>query len=167
VACDAVKGAAGVDGQDFADIEAYGVELALYSLTTSYSFRSDGRRHLPRNRSYPAWAGGGIISTVKATRAASEDGLVAATLPRLDCLLAEGVTTGAGLARAGLAPIVLGPKEGLTAWLKPAATAALNRSTSEAGVFLSMNQARPASRHATAADPNWRMVIWPTPVCVR
>ena len=40
-----------------------------------------------------AQAGGGIISTVKATRAASEDGLVAATLPRLDCLLAEGVTT--------------------------------------------------------------------------
>jgi imidazolonepropionase len=40
-----------------------------------------------------AKAGGGIVSTVKATRAASEDGLVAATLPRLDCLLAEGVTT--------------------------------------------------------------------------
>ena len=40
-----------------------------------------------------AKAGGGILSTVKATRAVSEDGLVAATLPRLDCLLAEGVTT--------------------------------------------------------------------------
>ena len=40
-----------------------------------------------------AQAGGGILSTVKATRAASEDGLVATTLPRLDCLLAEGVTT--------------------------------------------------------------------------
>jgi imidazolonepropionase len=40
-----------------------------------------------------ARAGGGILSTVKATRAASEDGLVAATLPRLDRLLAEGVTT--------------------------------------------------------------------------
>ncbi|HEV7982502.1 MAG TPA: imidazolonepropionase [Xanthobacteraceae bacterium] len=40
-----------------------------------------------------ARAGGGIVSTVKATRAASEDGLVAATLPRLDCLLADGVTT--------------------------------------------------------------------------
>ena len=32
-------------------------------------------------------------STVNATRAASEDELVAATLPRLDHLLAEGVTT--------------------------------------------------------------------------
>jgi imidazolonepropionase len=40
-----------------------------------------------------ARAGGGIVSTVKATRAASEDSLVASALRRLDCLLAEGVTT--------------------------------------------------------------------------
>jgi imidazolonepropionase len=40
-----------------------------------------------------ARAGGGILSTVKATRAASEDTLVAAALPRLDHLIAEGVTT--------------------------------------------------------------------------
>ena len=40
-----------------------------------------------------ARAGGGILSTVKATRAASEDDLVHASLPRLDRLLAEGVTT--------------------------------------------------------------------------
>src|SRR3954447_14769639 len=40
-----------------------------------------------------ARAGGGIVSTVKATRAASEDELVCASLPRLDRLLAEGVTT--------------------------------------------------------------------------
>jgi len=38
-------------------------------------------------------AGGGILSTVRATRAASEDDLVASALPRLDALLAEGVTT--------------------------------------------------------------------------
>jgi imidazolonepropionase len=37
--------------------------------------------------------GGGILSTVKATRAASEDDLVAQSLPRLDHLVAEGVTT--------------------------------------------------------------------------
>jgi imidazolonepropionase len=37
--------------------------------------------------------GGGILSTVAATRAASEDELVAQSLPRLDCLIAEGVTT--------------------------------------------------------------------------
>jgi imidazolonepropionase len=40
-----------------------------------------------------AKAGGGILSTVRATRAASEEALVAAALPRLDPLLAEGVTT--------------------------------------------------------------------------
>lgn len=40
-----------------------------------------------------ARAGGGILSTVKATRAASEDQLVAAAMPRLDHLIAEGVTT--------------------------------------------------------------------------
>ena len=37
--------------------------------------------------------GGGILSTVRATRAASEDALVATALPRLDQLIAEGVTT--------------------------------------------------------------------------
>jgi len=37
--------------------------------------------------------GGGILATVRATRAASEDELVAAALPRLDHLIAEGVTT--------------------------------------------------------------------------
>lgn len=40
-----------------------------------------------------ARAGGGIISSVKNMRAASEDDLIAETLPRLDALIAEGVTT--------------------------------------------------------------------------
>ncbi len=40
-----------------------------------------------------ARAGGGILSTVAATRAADEDTLVAAALPWLDALLAEGVAT--------------------------------------------------------------------------
>jgi imidazolonepropionase len=37
--------------------------------------------------------GGGIASTVKATRLATEDQLVASALPRLDALIAEGVTS--------------------------------------------------------------------------
>jgi len=37
--------------------------------------------------------GGGILATVQATRAASRGDLVTAALPRLDALLAEGVTT--------------------------------------------------------------------------
>ena len=40
-----------------------------------------------------ARAGGGIVSTMRATRAADEDELVRQSLPRLDALLAEGVTT--------------------------------------------------------------------------
>ena len=40
-----------------------------------------------------ARAGGGIISTVTATRAASVQDLVSAALPRLDALIAEGVST--------------------------------------------------------------------------
>ncbi|MEI4196232.1 imidazolonepropionase [Roseovarius sp. E0-M6] len=39
-----------------------------------------------------ARAGGGILSTVRATRAADEDLLLAQALPRVDALLAEGVT---------------------------------------------------------------------------
>ncbi|MBU1313889.1 MAG: imidazolonepropionase [Alphaproteobacteria bacterium] len=40
-----------------------------------------------------ARAGGGIVSSVKATNALSVEGLVDAALPRLDTLLAEGVST--------------------------------------------------------------------------
>ena len=40
-----------------------------------------------------ARAGGGILSTVRATRAASEEELIQASLPRLDALIGEGVTT--------------------------------------------------------------------------
>jgi imidazolonepropionase len=40
-----------------------------------------------------AAAGGGILSSVRATRAASRENLVASALKRLDALLAEGVTT--------------------------------------------------------------------------
>ena len=40
-----------------------------------------------------ARSGGGIVSTVAATRAANEAQLLAASLPRLDALIAEGATT--------------------------------------------------------------------------
>ena len=40
-----------------------------------------------------ARAGGGIASTMRATRAASQEGLASAALRRLDALIAEGVTT--------------------------------------------------------------------------
>lgn len=40
-----------------------------------------------------ARAGGGIVSTMRATRAATMEALICQTMPRLDALLAEGVTT--------------------------------------------------------------------------
>ena len=40
-----------------------------------------------------ARAGGGIVSTMRATRLATQDDLVEAALPRLDALIAEGATT--------------------------------------------------------------------------
>jgi imidazolonepropionase len=40
-----------------------------------------------------ARAGGGIVSTMRATRAASEDDLLAQSLPRAQALVSEGVTT--------------------------------------------------------------------------
>ena len=40
-----------------------------------------------------ARAGGGIVSTVRATRAASEEELLRQTLPRLDALIGEGIGT--------------------------------------------------------------------------
>jgi imidazolonepropionase len=40
-----------------------------------------------------ARAGGGIVSTMQATRASTEDALVATALPRVDALIREGVTT--------------------------------------------------------------------------
>ena len=40
-----------------------------------------------------AKAGGGIVSTVSATRLADDAALIASSLPRLDAMLAEGITT--------------------------------------------------------------------------
>src|SRR5208283_728960 len=40
-----------------------------------------------------AESGGGVLSTVRATRAASEDELLDAALKRLDALIAEGIAT--------------------------------------------------------------------------
>jgi imidazolonepropionase len=57
--------------------------------------RSDEFEARLKGKSYAeiAQAGGGILSTVRATRAADEASLIAQSLPRLDALLSEGVTT--------------------------------------------------------------------------
>lgn len=51
-----------------------------------------------------ARAGGGIRSTMRATRASSEADLVASALPRLDALIAEGATTVEVKSGYGLSP---------------------------------------------------------------
>lgn len=51
------------------------------------------RRLLGESYEDIARSGGGILSTVRATRLANEDELVAQSRPRLDALAAEGVTT--------------------------------------------------------------------------
>ncbi|MGN6728884.1 MAG: imidazolonepropionase [Rhodanobacteraceae bacterium] len=57
--------------------------------------RADEFQRRLRGESYEAIArdGGGILSTVRATRAASEDELLAQSLPRARGLVADGVTT--------------------------------------------------------------------------
>ena len=53
-----------------------------------FEMRLDGATYEDISR-----AGGGIMSTVRATRAASQDQLIETALPRLDALISEGVTT--------------------------------------------------------------------------
>ncbi len=57
--------------------------------------RADEFERRLQGESYTAIAasGGGIMATVRATRAASEDALLAASLPRARALIADGVTT--------------------------------------------------------------------------
>jgi imidazolonepropionase len=72
------------------------VTPALIDCHTHLVFAGDRAREFElrlEGASYEAIAraGGGIVSTMQATRRASEDELVAAALPRLDALLGEGV----------------------------------------------------------------------------
>ncbi len=80
------------------DLDGRLITPALIDCHTHLVFGGDRAREFEmrlNGASYEevARAGGGIISTVKATREASEDALVASALPRLDAMLAEGVTT--------------------------------------------------------------------------
>lgn len=86
------------EATEIVDVEARWITPGLIDPHTHLVFAGD-RAHEFELRlagaSYEeiARAGGGIVSTMRATRAASEAELVQAALPRLDALLAEGVTT--------------------------------------------------------------------------
>jgi imidazolonepropionase len=84
--------------EDVIDAEGRWITPGLIDCHTHLVFAGDRADEFERRlggASYEeiARAGGGIRSTVQATRAASEEALIAAALPRLDRLLAEGVTT--------------------------------------------------------------------------
>lgn len=86
------------DPAEVTDCEGRWITPGLIDCHTHLIFGGDRAREFElrlEGASYEdiARAGGGIVSTMKATRAASEDALVASALPRLDALLAEGVTT--------------------------------------------------------------------------
>lgn len=88
----------GLDARDVIDCEGRWITPGLIDCHTHLVYGGH-RAHEFEQRlagvSYEAIAraGGGIVSTMNATRAASEAELVRSALPRLDALLAEGVTT--------------------------------------------------------------------------
>ena len=87
-----------IESADILDLEGRWVTPGLVDCHTHIIYGGNRAREFEmrlQGATYEevARAGGGIVSSVKATNALSIDGLVAAALPRLDTLLAEGVTT--------------------------------------------------------------------------
>jgi imidazolonepropionase len=94
----AAADAPGLDALEVVDCEGRWITPGLIDCHTHLVYAGDRAAEFQQRLdgvSYETIArqGGGILSTVKATRAASEPALIAAALPRLDALLAEGLTT--------------------------------------------------------------------------
>ena len=89
------------DGIEAMDVEDCGGRLILPGLIDCHTHLVHGGDRATEfemrlsGSSYEAIAarGGGILATVRATRGASDAELIATALPRLDALMAEGVTT--------------------------------------------------------------------------
>jgi imidazolonepropionase len=90
--------APGFDAADTLACDARWITPGLIDCHTHLVFAGDRSDEFARRLAGESYAdiarsGGGIAATVRATRAADEDALLAASLPRLDALLAEGVAT--------------------------------------------------------------------------
>ena len=88
----------GADAQERIDCEGRWITPGLVDCHTHLVFGGNRAYEFElrlKGASYEeiARAGGGIVSTVAATRAASEAELLTGALPRLDALIGEGVTT--------------------------------------------------------------------------
>ncbi|RVC59319.1 MAG: imidazolonepropionase [Mesorhizobium sp.] len=95
---EAAMPAALVQGADITDCEGRWITPGLIDCHTHLVYAGNRANEFEMRLAGATYeevarAGGGIVSSVKSLRAASEDELVAQTLPRLDALLAEGVTT--------------------------------------------------------------------------
>lgn len=89
---------AGLDAPDIVSCEGRWITPGLVDCHTHLVYGGDRAHEFEQRLAGATYAeiarnGGGILSTVQATRAASRGDLVSAALPRLDALLAEGVTT--------------------------------------------------------------------------
>jgi imidazolonepropionase len=87
-----------LDGAEVVDVDGRWITPGLIDCHTHLVYAGDRAREFELRlggASYEevARAGGGIVSSVKAVREASEDEIVRQSLLRLDALLAEGVTT--------------------------------------------------------------------------
>jgi imidazolonepropionase len=87
-----------VDGVDATDCEGRWITPGLIDCHTHLVYAGNRAKEFElrlEGASYEeiARAGGGIVSSVKHLREASEEHLLRQTLPRLDALIAEGVTT--------------------------------------------------------------------------
>ncbi len=89
---------ADLDGVETIDCEGRWITPGLIDPHTHLVFAGDRSAEFELRLAGAAYeeiarAGGGIVSTVASTRAATEAELIASALPRLDALIAEGATT--------------------------------------------------------------------------